>query len=199
MHTAEIVNWNQDYLNGNTPWETDCPSPELVACVEGGTISRGQALEMGCGTGQNAVFLAKRGFRVTAVDCSQVALSRASRLADSEHVCVRLLDADVCRPLTDVDVVDFVLDRSCYEFLRDSPADRQGYLTTLNSITRVGSKFLLILRQTRKERLQGVQTSELFSELGRDWVQEQAVDSNSRFDCKHPARSAFLLSRTNAS
>jgi len=56
---------------------------------------RGRALDLGCGQGRNAVWLAQRGWRVTAVDYSDVAIDRARQLAAAQDVEVEWIEADV--------------------------------------------------------------------------------------------------------
>ena len=62
------------------PWELG-PCAELVASVEGGRLRPGRALDLGCGTGANAGFLAQRGFGVTGVDFAPAALATARQRA----------------------------------------------------------------------------------------------------------------------
>ena len=76
--------WNAHYASGFTPWDSDEPDPALVAAVEAGTIPAGRALEVGCGTGTNALWLAARGFDVLGVDVSPLAIDRArAKLGDA--------------------------------------------------------------------------------------------------------------------
>jgi SAM-dependent methyltransferase len=65
----------------------------LVGAVEG--LEPGRALDLACGAGRNAVWLAERGWRVTAVDFSQVALAEARRLAADRGVDPEWIEADV--------------------------------------------------------------------------------------------------------
>ncbi len=55
------------YRYFRAPWDT-APREELVSLVEGGQIKRCRAIDLGCGIGENAVYLARRGFGVTGVD-----------------------------------------------------------------------------------------------------------------------------------
>jgi 2-polyprenyl-3-methyl-5-hydroxy-6-metoxy-1,4-benzoquinol methylase len=57
------------YRLGFTPWDGHPMSPTLPALVEGeGALAAGSALDIGCGTGDNSVYLANRGWQVTGVD-----------------------------------------------------------------------------------------------------------------------------------
>ena len=62
------------------PWESG-PRPYLVEMVESGRVAPGRALDIGCGSGADSVFLAERGFTVTGVDFSSVAIEKARALA----------------------------------------------------------------------------------------------------------------------
>ena len=65
----------------------------LVAEIEG--REPGRALDLACGAGRNAVWLAERGWRVTGVDFSAVALDEARNLAADRHVTVEWVEGDV--------------------------------------------------------------------------------------------------------
>src|SRR5690349_17507776 len=94
MSTVTQGDWDRRYEEGNTPWDSGRPSRELVSVIESGAIPAGRALELGCGTGTNAVYLAQRGFEVTAADLSPLALDRARQRADSAGVKVNWVAAD---------------------------------------------------------------------------------------------------------
>src|ERR1035437_2138035 len=69
------------------PWEGG-PRSELVELVRTGRLEPCRALDLGCGSGANAVFLAKHGFEVTGVDFAAAALDKADRLAKAAGVDV---------------------------------------------------------------------------------------------------------------
>ena len=66
--------WEWMYLFKKTPWDTGITPPEIVAMLESGKVPIGHALDLGCGTGTNAITLAQRGFEVTAIDVSRRAI-----------------------------------------------------------------------------------------------------------------------------
>jgi methylase of polypeptide subunit release factors len=69
--------WNLPYLLGQPRWDTGITPPELIELVESGQVPPGRALDIGCGTGTNAVFLAQRGFEVVGTDVAWLAIRRA--------------------------------------------------------------------------------------------------------------------------
>ncbi len=69
------------------PWESG-PRSELVELVSSGRLAPCRALDLGCGSGANAVFLAEHGFEVTGADFAAAALDKADRLAKAVGVDV---------------------------------------------------------------------------------------------------------------
>jgi len=67
--------WDERYRSATRLWSGQ-PNPQLVA--QAGDLTPGQALDVGCGEGADAIWLASRGWTVTAVDLSEVALERAA-------------------------------------------------------------------------------------------------------------------------
>src|SRR5205823_13908793 len=86
------------YLVGFKPWDSGLPPPELVDFVEGEhRLPPGRALDLGCGTGTNVVYLARNGWEATGVDFVGRAIAHARRKASSAGVTARLLVGDVTR------------------------------------------------------------------------------------------------------
>ena len=86
---------------------TGRPSRFLVSAIEGS--EPGRALDLACGAGRHAVWLAERGWRVTAVDFSEVALAEARRLAAAQGVDVEWVSADVLAWVPPARAFDLVL------------------------------------------------------------------------------------------
>jgi 2-polyprenyl-3-methyl-5-hydroxy-6-metoxy-1,4-benzoquinol methylase len=84
--------WNARYAGRELLWSAE---PNRLFAAEVGGLAPGRALDVGCGEGRNAVWLAERGWRVTAVDFSDVALEKAAQLASSRGVEVDWVLADV--------------------------------------------------------------------------------------------------------
>jgi SAM-dependent methyltransferase len=84
--------WDQRYSAAEYIYGTE-PNEFLAANVE--AIPPGPVLEVGCGEGRNAVFLAGRGYDVTAVDQSAAGLRKAERLAAERGVSLTAVQADL--------------------------------------------------------------------------------------------------------
>ena len=80
------ADWDERYAGASQVWSGQ-PNSALV--VELADITPGRVLDVGCGEGADAVWLARQGWEVTALDVSQVALERASTAADAAGVSVR--------------------------------------------------------------------------------------------------------------
>jgi 2-polyprenyl-3-methyl-5-hydroxy-6-metoxy-1,4-benzoquinol methylase len=65
--------WNENYAQGFMPWDTGVPDPMLIQVVESGSLPVGRALDVGCGTGTNAIWLAQHGYEVYGVDVAPLA------------------------------------------------------------------------------------------------------------------------------
>jgi methyl halide transferase len=134
--------WEQRYRDGETRWDSGLPSRELARMLDEWTIPPGRAIELGCGSGTNAAFLATQGFQVTGVDCSPTALRLADQKARSAGVSVDWIEADVQHFGAGLAPFDLVFDRGCYHCCRK--VDLEGYLETLCNVTRGGSRFICL-------------------------------------------------------
>ena len=79
---------------------------------------------MGCGTGANAIYLAKAGFEMTAVDSSPTALERARVRAEREDALLRLVFADAFEFGQTAGQFDLVFDVGLYHFIRHTDLER---------------------------------------------------------------------------
>lgn len=88
----EREEWNHRYEGSELVW-TATPNRFLVSEIEG--MQPGTALDVGCGEGRNAVWLAEQGWRVTGLDFSDVGLDKARRLAEATGTSVEWVLADL--------------------------------------------------------------------------------------------------------
>lgn len=121
------------YRIGLAPWNTFVTDAELVSLVEGeGRLSPAKALDLGCGTGRNAIYLARHGWDVTAVDLVEKAVAATRRGADKAGVRVRAITGDVTRP-EETGIGDgfrLLVDFGCYHAVPDDLKDKYAAAIT---------------------------------------------------------------------
>jgi SAM-dependent methyltransferase len=128
------------YRFGTPPWVGPARS-ELVRLVESGDLLPGRAIDLGCGEGDNAIFLAQHGFQVTAVDFSPAAIAKAKAKAHEAGADVDFVIDDLTR-LTGVSGhFDVLVDYGTFDDL--SNRDRAAYVDQVRSLAKPGAKFLL--------------------------------------------------------
>jgi methyl halide transferase len=161
--------WDEHYRSGTPPWETGHPSEELQRLIAEERIKPCRVLELGCGSGINAIWLGQQGFDVTAVDISPLAIERARQHAADSNTNVRCMLADVLDLPQDLGNFAFVFDRGCYHAVRRH--DVQGFLRTLRHVTAPGSIGLFLTGNARDPHEPGkgppvVSAEEIHAELG---------------------------------
>ncbi|CAJ1494251.1 class I SAM-dependent methyltransferase [[Mycobacterium] kokjensenii] len=135
------------YRAGFTPWDGHALARGLRNLVEGGpemALPPGTALDLGCGTGDDAIYLAQNGWTVTGVDFAPRALEAARDKADAGKVSVRFVCADIAE-LAAADVGgDFalVIDSGCIHGMNDK--DRIAYARSVDAVTTAQSRMLII-------------------------------------------------------
>lgn len=132
---------------GLVPGGAEIPDTRLAELVEGradgsAALQPGRALDLGCGMGRNAIYLARHGWDVVAIDLAEYAVEVARRRADDAGVTVRFIDGDVTK-LPEFNIGDrfsLLVDIGCYQAL---PAKEQVAHTA--SVTRVAAPGAVLL------------------------------------------------------
>ena len=116
--------------------------PDLERLVESGRIKQGRTIDLGCGTGLEAIYLAKNGFNVTGVDFSPTAIKMARKNAEVEGVHVDFIQDDLT-DLSSIDgTFDFLVDYGAMNDLNQP--DRDLYVMNVLPLCHPGSQFLLM-------------------------------------------------------
>ncbi|MCG3040039.1 class I SAM-dependent methyltransferase [Streptomyces sp. S1A] len=137
--------WDRFYADRSrpVPFFVAKPDENLAAYFDQGLIAPGRALDLGCGAGRNALFLASRGFEVNAVDLSPVAVAWGEDRAREAGAGVRFLCGDAfALPATRLGgPYDLVVDSGCFHHL--PPHRRVSYLALLDRVLAPGGHLAL--------------------------------------------------------
>jgi cyclopropane fatty-acyl-phospholipid synthase-like methyltransferase len=110
---TDSASWDKRYVEGELPWDSDKPDVHLAGAIAAHSIKPGKALEIGCGTGTNSIWLAQHGFEVTGMDISQTAIAKAKEKASAAGVNCHLHVGDFMVEQVPGAPFDFVYDRGC--------------------------------------------------------------------------------------
>jgi SAM-dependent methyltransferase len=130
--------WNQRYGSAELVWGAE-PN-QFLAAELGGVEGSGRVLDLACGEGRNAIWLAERGFEVTAVDFSGVAIERARKLASDRGVEVEW----ICDDVTRYEPPPSAFDRVVILYLQVPRDDFQRALEHAATALAPGGKLLMI-------------------------------------------------------
>lgn len=146
--------WDLMYLFRKTPWDTGITPPEIMAMIESGRVPPGRALDLGCGTGTNAITLAQRGFDVTAIDVSRRAIALARRKARSAELIDRIHfergDVTLMRRWALGNSIDFAYDIGCFHNLTTDA--RRRYVSALTALLKPGAFYMLYAFEPHADR-----------------------------------------------
>lgn len=137
--------WNDHYTSGEPlPWDTGVPDRMLIEMIESGAITPGRALEVGCGTGTNAIYLAQHGFEVVGVDISSVAVENARAKA---HGRCRFETVDFLNEAPPGAPFHFVFDRGCFHTF-DEDQERARFAQNVAAALIDGGMWLSLIGST---------------------------------------------------
>lgn len=118
--------WNESYASGQLPWDTGQPEPLLVDFVASGAVAPGLTLEIGAGSGTNAIWMAERGFDVLGIDVSPLAVEKARAKMGARALRCRFAAWDFLGGPPPDGPFQFVFDRGCFHVF-DEPDERQRF------------------------------------------------------------------------
>ena len=149
---GEVMDWDKAYQGelflGPPPWNIGAPQPEILTLIEQGKV-HGPVLDAGCGVGDLALELADRGYEVTGVDISAVAIAAAEAAASQRGLAtVRFLQGDL-RHLNDLALTqrfNTVVDCTLFHSL---PVDgRDDYMRGIYAAANSGAALYLLVFTT---------------------------------------------------
>jgi len=156
------------YRLGLTPWDHGQVAPELESLVA--PLAARRALDLGCGTGAHAIWLAQRGWTATGVDVVELAIARARKRAAAAGVTATFVAADA----TDASLAlggpfDLVLDVGCFHVL--GPAAREQLVRAYARHAAPGAHLaMFVFAPRRGPGPRGASRAELEQRLGAQWT-----------------------------
>lgn len=138
-----MYDWNEIYQS-IPPWDVSYPQPAFVRLVEGGEIKPGRVLDAGCGTGENALMLAKNGCTVTGIDLAKGAIGRSQAKAAERDLKVDFIVCDALKIDENLGAAAFdtVIDSGLFHVMTDE--ERPIYVKQVHRVLKDGGKYFMM-------------------------------------------------------
>jgi ubiquinone/menaquinone biosynthesis C-methylase UbiE len=133
--------FDDSYVAGWAPWDIGRAQPAFVRLVEAGRIS-GRIIELGCGTGENALLFARSGFEVVGVDGSPEAIRQAQAKVAGKDVSATFEIGDVLELGGDGERFDTATDSGVFHVFEDD--DRPRYAASVHRVLRPGGHLFIL-------------------------------------------------------
>jgi len=135
------MNFFNSAYEGIPPWDIGRPQREIIRLVEDGEI-RGRVLDVGCGTGENALYLAHLDFEVWGIDAAPAAIKKAKEKARKRAITVNFLVSDALKIQSLRTKFDTVIDCGLFHVLSDE--ERPIFTSSLSSALFPGGKYFML-------------------------------------------------------
>src|SRR5919109_5431853 len=135
---------------GQAPWDIGRPQQAFLAVAD---RIIGSILDAGCGTGENALYFASRGHKVTGIDFLEEPITRAKRKATERGLSATFLVMDALALKDRPEVFDSVIDSGLFHVFSDQ--DRQRYVEGLASVLKPGGRLFLLCFSDAEPGTQG--------------------------------------------
>ena len=151
--------FTRQYRRGQTPWDTNITPPEVMEFL--GEHPPGKALDLGCGTGSNAITLAQHGWQATGVDFVPKAIRTARQKAAAAGLIVDFYVADVTDLSFLRETYDYILDIGCLFTLKEK--DRGAYAESVFRLLKHQGWYMLYawMPRTLKGRKTGISVEDV--------------------------------------
>ncbi|WP_373894627.1 class I SAM-dependent methyltransferase [Virgibacillus natechei] len=135
--------WDNFYSDRDkgVPFFVDSPDENLVSYLDNHQFSPGNVLELGCGPGRNAIYLAEKGCSVDAVDLSQESLNWAEERASEKNVNVNFINENIFELDIEEGAYDVVYDSGCFHHI--APHRRMNYIDLIRKALKPNGFFAI--------------------------------------------------------
>jgi len=176
------ADWFESAYLGTPPWDIGRPQPAIVRLAETGQIT-GSVLDVGCGTGENILFLAEQGFVATGIDGAPTAIEKARAKAKGRALEVRFELADALDLSVPGGQFDTVIDSGLFHVFADE--ERPRFRDSLGRVLRSGGTYFLMCFSDQEpgdwgpRRVTQAEIRSVFSGAWRvNYIQPSAFDIN---------------------
>ena len=166
MTIPDRTNFESAY-SGKAPWDIGKPQKVFVDAADQIT---GSILDAGCGTGENALFFASRGHKVTGIDFLEEPIKRAKQKATERGVPATFLVMDALHLKDLPEVFDSVIDSGLFHVFSDE--DRRRYVEGLASVLKPGGRLFLLCFSDEQPGTQGprrISRGEIEEAFAKGW------------------------------
>lgn len=132
--------FNDMYETGIPPWDIGRPQPRFVSLGQSGAV-QGSVLDAGCGTGENALYVASLGHEVVGIDGAPSAIERARGKAEERGLSAQFLVHDALALEGLGRTFDNVIDSGLFHVFSDD--ERPRYVTSLGRALRPGGRYFM--------------------------------------------------------
>ena len=156
--------------DGVPPWEIGKPQPEMIAQLNAGHAN-GTVIDVGCGTGELTLEMAKRGWQVVGVDSSQKAIDMAKKKAQQRKLDVPFYVYDALKINELPQTFDTAIDCGLFHVFNDQ--ERMEYVRALHGAVNKGGRLILMCFSPLETRVGGpkrVSEQELRSSFATGWT-----------------------------
>ncbi len=129
------------YTPERLPWELGEPRRGLVELVNSGLVMPGKTLDLCCGAGTNPIYLAMKGFDVTALDISDKAVEYARKKAEKADAEINLLIGNFLNLPFKSKMFDFIFDFGCFHHVEVK--DRITFIEGISKVLKPKSTYFL--------------------------------------------------------
>ena len=136
-----MISW-EDAYNARPPWDIGRPQPVFVELVRAGELNIGGVLDVGCGTGENALYLAEKGFSVVGVDLATRAIDAAKAKSTERKLKVDFRIANALSLEFKNDYFDNAIDSGLFHTFNDS--NRVDFAIEIARVIKTGGKYFML-------------------------------------------------------
>ena len=136
-----MSSWEDAYKT-TPPWDVGRPQPAFVELVKGGELNSGSVLDVGCGTGENALYLSGNGFSVTGVDLTSRAIATARAKAGERKLKVDFRIGNALSLDFKDGIFDNVIDSGLFHTFPDN--DRPSYAREVARVLASRGKYFML-------------------------------------------------------